>query len=208
MTTNPQTSEAKEALIIQIKMMNASAIAYDAGERWEAARIAASIHTIVHDMAKRKPSVLSRLGVKSTMKFLASGPPINPRNLVSSAPLTIMRINSGVGAEPLPRLSNGPPIPVRWIGFNKWWEDDPIFSGGSYKHLVTRKSLTFGLRNKDGGSHYDPNNRDVNYSRMADGSWILTDGKTETKVRGEELATMRQVAWELLESLRMAALII
>jgi hypothetical protein len=107
----------------------------------------------------------------------------------------------------LPRLDQGSISGPRWLPFSKWWDEDAIFSSGGGRNLLTRKSLTFGLRNKDGGSHYDPRVEDQDYARMTDGSWIFTTGEKRETVRGEELASMRQIGWEVLQSLKCAELL-
>ena len=52
--------------------MRASCRAYDAGDKWEALRLASIIYTLVHDH-KRIRSVLSQLGIKHKIVYLASG---------------------------------------------------------------------------------------------------------------------------------------
>ena len=64
-------------------------------------------------------------------------------------------------------------------------------------------SSLFGLRNLDGGSHYDEEILDPNYAAITGTNFMHVrrrDGRYHT-VRQLELATTRQVAWELLESI-------
>ena len=71
---------------------------------------------------------------------------------------------------------------------------------------MTRKKLVFALRNLDGGAHYDEEILDPNYIEMTRGkSWVAVspDG-TKRPVRQLELASMRQIAWEVLDSLECA----
>lgn len=196
--------QALAALNFQMKALNASCAAFDAGERWEAMRIATAVHSIVHDMSSKKLSLLSRVGLKTGMKFAASGRPIFADNLAPSSPLTQMRMGrdeAGGYTKFLPRLDDNPDG-IRWLAFTRWW-DDPIWSSGSNRNLVTRKNLVFGLRNKDGGSHFDPHNREEAYTAMARGVWFFSVGSAPpVKAVGELSTAMRQIGWEVAESIK------
>lgn len=196
------TAEALQALTIQVKALKSSCAAFDSGDRWEAIRLATAAHTVVHDASKKNQSLLTLAGKKVGMKFLATGPEIDGRNLLADTPLVVMQMDIRRG-QFLPRLGEMSED-HRWLSFGEWWERDHIYSSGSGKHLLSRKNLTFALRNKDGGAHYDLQIHDQNYVQMAEGpAWTYhnSDGAEQTLME-VELVTMRQVAWELLESLK------
>lgn len=68
--------------------------------------------------------------------------------------------------------------------------------------------MVFALRNQEGGAHFDEELRDQDYAQMAHGTmWMSVWNGEERPMRELELATMRQVAWELLESFRLAGLL-
>ena len=92
--------------------------------------------------------------------------------------------------------------------FEQWCERDAIFTSSNKKHILTRKKLVFGMRNFDGGAHYDSAVRDSNYNEMVHGNiWYFNTPSGEKKpLRELELATMRQVGWEFTQTLDKAAL--
>ncbi|MBX3496619.1 MAG: hypothetical protein KF769_10285 [Parvibaculum sp.] len=201
--------ELKMALERQLKALAASCKAYDEGERWEALRLATTIHILVHDGGKNNKSLLTQLGIKDRVTFIASGRPVDPENLVADTPMVMLRISSGEHATYLPALE-GHADQHRHVTFGEWWERDLIFRSGDNKHRMTRKKLTFALRNQDGGAHYDEAVEDPNYIEMTHGkTWISVsaDG-TERPIRELELASMRQVAWEFFESLKISGIAI
>jgi len=56
----------------QIKALDASSANYDAGEDWEAERLANAVFNLVFDGGKIA-SVLSQLEVKDSLRFVSSG---------------------------------------------------------------------------------------------------------------------------------------
>nr|WP_321360904.1 hypothetical protein [uncultured Hyphomonas sp.] len=197
--------EILQALRTQIRALESSGAAFDDGERWEAIRIATGVHTIVHDASKKNKSLLTHLGAKSRMKFLGSAEEINPNNLLPSHNLVHMKIG-GEDAMYLPNLENFS-RDHRWLPFSKWW-DEPIFSSGENKNLLSRKNLVFGLRNKDGGGHFDNKVHDEDYVYISDRTlWVATDATGRNiELRDLELTSMRQIGWEVLETLKSANL--
>lgn len=198
--------EIRAAFEIQVKALRASCAAYDSGEHWEAIRLAVAVHTLVHDASVKQKSLLTHLGKKSGMQFLGSAHDVSPRNLIDSTPLTLMQIGSG-GARYLPRMDDGPPGVARWVPFRRWWQDEAIYSSGENRHLLSRRGLTFALRNKEGGGHFDPKVFDESYTKMQDGSWVHEFNGMRETLKGAELASMRQIAWETLKSLENAGLV-
>jgi hypothetical protein len=200
--------ELRAAFDVQRRALIASCESYDSGHLWEALRLATSVHTLVHDGGKNNRSLLSQLGVRGSMRFLASGRDIaGSKNLLADTPLVIMRV-TGSGVFYVPRLEGASPREARWLQVGKWWEEDLIFRSGGGHHRLTRKKLVFALRNQEGGSHFDAELKDPSYIEMAHGktwSMELSDG-TKRELRQLELATMRQVAWELLESVKRTGL--
>lgn len=170
-------------------------------------RIATTVYTVVHDASNRQKSLLTHADAKSGMQFLASAPPINPKNILASVPLAFVRMNTASGATVLPALDEFKEK-HRWIGFTRWWKDEPIYSAGTNSRLLSRMNLTFALRNKEGGSHWDAQVHDESYVDLStkQRTFFLAEGAKATPVLGYEQASMRQIGWELLESLTRAGL--
>jgi hypothetical protein len=196
-------AEIQAALQDQLKMIAASCGAYDKGEKWEAPRLASSVYVVVHDRGKRDRSLLTQLGLKDQLRFVSSGHPSNPRNVLAESPLIITRVWSDGRAEYLPRL-DGSPKRLRALSFSEWWENELIYRRGQYQ--MTRKNLAFSLRSREGGAHFDPELTDPAYIHMAREhatTPAVTDLAGNTKaVLGAEQASMRQIAWELMQTLK------
>lgn len=71
---------------------------------------------------------------------------------------------------------------------------------------LTRRRLVFALRNKDGGAHFDAE-LDEPYAVFSQKPvWFAIQGDKSYPIMQQETATMRQIAWELLETLKGAGL--
>lgn len=198
--------EVRQAFEIQKQAIIDSCASFDAGKAWEGLRLATSAYVMLHDGGKRNRSILSQLGVRDTMKFLASAEPVDPNNLLTSTPLVATRMGpSDVIFVPVLDTWSGH---ERWISFGEWWDRDPVFSAGLGRRPVSRKNLIFNLRSKDGGAHYDADTGDAEYSEMADGGgWVMQiNNQPAEKMVNLHLTSMRQVAFELLQSLERQGL--
>ncbi len=195
--------ELQTVFNVQVRALRASCASYDQGHKWEALRLATATFVLVHDGGKSAKSILSQMGIKNSMKFVASGSEINPRNVAASMPLVLLKLGRG-GMTYVPRLDHAP-HKQKLISFDAWWEKDCIYASGRGRHKLNRKKLVFALRNLEGGSHYDAELKDPNYIQAAYGKdWVLESEDGEKPVRQLELATMRQVVWELLETFERA----
>lgn len=205
MSRRRDAGELREAFEVQKSALVASCRAYDEGEKWEALRLATTIYILVRDGGKKNRSILTQMGKRNSMEFAV---PISmgadPRNLLSYTPLVMIEIGGG-GVNFKPRL-NEFPSGRRVLQFDEWWDRDLVYRSGGDRHRMTRKKLVFALRNLDGGAHYDEEILDPNYIEMTHGkSWVAvsSDG-IKRPVRQLELASMRQIAWEVLDSLECA----
>jgi hypothetical protein len=197
------TSELWDALDEQLAALTSSAQGYDAGKLWEAKRLAAVVDVLVHDRGRRTVSILTQMEVRDGTRFLASAPPINPRNMLSGTPMVMQHLTTQ-GMTYLPLLDKGPPFPPRWLPFSKWWEETILKDTNG--RSLSRKNLTCSLRDQDGGAHLDGSLTDEAYisiSRQNGAGWeFVAPGREPQPVApGPHLATMRQIAWELEESL-------
>lgn len=206
MSSKRTPEELQEAFENQKAALVASAAGFDDGKKWEALRLATAVYTLVHDGGRNSNSILTQIGSKSGLKFLSSIPPLNERNLLATHDLVMIEVRPD-GAHYLPTRNNFESF-WRWLAFSSWWEHDPIFSSGSGHGLVSRKNLVFNLRNKEGGAHYDADVAESDYRTMTKSPiWVFkSDEHAETAIVGLELASMRQVAFEVLETLKKAGL--
>ena len=136
----------------QMSAFQSSSAAFDAGQTWEAKRLATVVNILVHDHG-RTISLLKQLRVKDAIRFRSSGHPLRDGNLLSEMPLVKIEMSS-TGVRYLPLLGDRPPTSPRWFPFSKWWEE-PILRHGK-RVSVSRKNLVMAMRNQDGGGHVDP----------------------------------------------------
>lgn len=201
---NPRSrDEIKQALEIQRAAIDASAKSYDEGNRWEALRLATAVYNLVHDHGSIK-SLFGQLGIRRKLRYFAAPRAYNPKNMLRETPLVLMRLQADGLSEYLPLLDGGPPLPPRRLDFQDWWEEDVILADGA-EFKLTRKRLVFVLRNQEGGGHFSPEMNDQTYLRFSQAQsttpFVIKSGQQPAPVMGAELATMRQIAWELTKSL-------
>jgi hypothetical protein len=201
----------------QGRFLAASCQAYDAGEKYEALRLATSVYTLVHDAGKQH-SLLSQLGVKQEIIWISTArPPDLPgdRGIFRSLRYTPLiqyeryrdrkryanKIPEFLPLSTFLAIRGERPVP-RQLPFEEWWESDIIFLDEEEHAVLSRKKLVMALRNQEGGSHYDPEVINPNYLPLRKKIWMLTPNYGFGWSLGLELATMRQIAEELLMSLQ------
>ena len=203
--------KSREEIILELLEQQAALTAscdwFDAGHTWEAKRIATIIHVLVHDKG-RTISLLTQVGLKSATRFLASGPPCNPKNMLSDTPLVGWEMGSdGAKCHPLCGLPNSAALyPAKWLPFTKWWEEAVLKDRSGL--MLSRRNLVFSLRDQDGGSHVDEKLTDQAYTSFAKqhgaGWWFQKAGSNPTAI-GKDVHryTMRQIAWEVMQTLQI-----
>ncbi len=90
MSLTRSRAEVENALEVQRNAIMAYSVSYDAGARWEAIRLAVAVFVTVHDGGRREKSILTQLGIRGSLRFLASGHSSNPRNLLRETLLLSM----------------------------------------------------------------------------------------------------------------------
>ena len=190
----------------QIAFMLASSESYDNGFEGEARRLAVIIRILVHDTSQSK-SLLGQLG-KKNIGFLDTAIKFNPNNPLTINCLTMMRFSSkngllsGIYVAPLNNLS--PSRSNKKIPFEAWWAQNIIYRD-NMKNTFTRRDLILNVANTDGGAHVDSklDNAYAQFSRFNTLGWkIFKDGMAEDFQNTPILPSIRQIAYELLMSLK------
>ena len=196
------TADLENHLQEQISFLQASADAYDAGFKGESKRLAVVIRVLLHDTTNSR-SLMSLLGIK-TMNFLDTSYDYDPRNLVSFAGLVMIRKFPG-GAEFVPRCKLPPKPkgePMKFVPFDDWWNKVVVVDNQNNK--FRRCDLVLTLSNKTGGAHVDPR-LDAQYIALTKNNtlgWRYWDRNGEGDIVPVELASVRQIAHEVLLSLK------
>ena len=203
----------------QLAALRSSSAAYDSGTLWEAKRLATVAYVLLHDGGRNSCSLLGQLGLKgqflSTVRRLDS-PPL---------PLAIIKMEMGKGATFAPFLAEHS-TEKNFLSFNKWYEEI-VFENGHLKQK--RKNLIFTLRSQAGGAHVDSEIKDEAFQFLSSKSqWVISSNGpgTAKDAAGNEvpcppelehvfdgldgpvpngnLATMRQIAWEIDQTLTLS----
>lgn len=190
----------------QIRFLISSSNSYDNGFLGEAKRLAGVVRILLHD-TKSSTSLLTQLG-KKDIGFYDTASDYDPRNVLTHWGLLIIRLTTGIGAEYVAPLDNLPPSRVREgkASFNEWW--NKIVFKDSTGNIFTRWDLIKTLANKEGGAHVDPNLNEayVNLSKYNSLGWKSMAGrggiKIETEMGNPVLPSMRQIAHEVIKTLR------
>jgi hypothetical protein len=182
----------------QTQFMRASAAAFDAGFEGEAKRMAVAIRILVHD-TEQSQSLLRQLDMK-TIKFIDTAHEFDPKNLLSHAGLVGMELGPN-GARYKALLGNRPNKAMR-VTFHDWW-NKPVFVDRE-RNVLTRKDLVTIAANQDGVAHVDPA-LDARYANLAQAlGWQAVSGSSPRFMEGAEAAAIRQITYELLETLDQA----
>ena len=90
---------------------------------------------------------------------------------------------------------------------NAWWEQT-VYIQGTVR--LTRRSLTLGAADKDGGAHVDPNlsaEYESLMNREGKGFWNVEDRSESVPIKNAHLVFMRQLGYELLSSPELLAFV-
>jgi hypothetical protein len=188
----------------QIRFLEASGTAFDAGHDGEAKRLATVVRVLLHDTNNSK-SLLGQAKVKERMSYLNTAAPFNPRNLMSHTGLVMMKLTTGpdpnAGGEYVPLLGEGSPEHQnRPSPFTHWWQE--LVIKDNQGNTWTRQDVVLELANKEGGAHVDPT-LTKKYEASATNNalgWMYTEGPDDvgTPFKGNPVfASMRQIAYEV-----------
>lgn len=176
--------------------------AYDNGYPEESKRLAVAIRTLVHD-TQNSESLFKQLDIKDNL-YLDTCSPKSTTGFGNYGGLVLMHHSENGEWEFTPKCYL-PPKPGETFSnknFDKWWNGIVITDNNNNE--FTRKQLVLALANKVGGAHVDPklNDKfDKLFSRGSHGVSKIEDEAT-IPIQGLELASVRQIAFELLSVLK------
>ncbi len=198
------TDELRTQLREQESFLNLMCNTYDAGEKWASKHIAGVIYVLVHDL-RNITSLLTQLGVRDNSYFWSTNISLSTLNLLPEMPLVIQTISSETPShEFLPCFDQGPGGRQRMaqMPFLNWWDLGVIRD--AERRVLSRKDLVRSMRDQDGHGHFDPNLSLDAYRNLAQGGdtffKFVVNGKI-VKSPGPHFATMRQIGWEMQQSL-------
>lgn len=186
----------------QIELLIHACEAFDNGLQPIGKHIALSLRKLLHHHRQSK-ALLEQLGLRSKRHLDTAGD-LNPRNLLTENPLCVMRI--GANNQYLPTCAvGGSPIPARWLPFEKWWNNKVIRDEKG--RFFNRRELVLHVADTDGGAHVDPelDEQYMDLSRNNSLGWIIGDGEAGKPFPPPIMACIRQIAHEVLETLKVKA---
>lgn len=185
-----------------------SAAAFDAGDHAEALRMATAVRTLSYD-AGQGDSILTQIGTKPRMRWrsfyvpFALEVPEGASVFGSSLHGTVQSADGPTRFGPLDFGADG-----RQVSYEEWWAGEPVVEFG--EGHVSRRQLTLGLANQDGGAHVDLTGSHIT-ALFAGSPKFAREDRIELEA-GEQLALqrdllqiqMRTIATEVLHSIRNA----
>lgn len=178
---------------------------FDAGNPVIGYPLSTAIRVLVNDTANSH-ALLGQTGDLSSMAFLDTSLPIDPRNLLSHGGLVVMQMTAGQGASWIPRLAvPGPPVPgaePRLVPFGTWWKKKVMKDHKGA--LWSRAQMVLAIANKEGGAHIDPT-QSVDVRAIEEENsmgWSYHDPLVgdQPMSNGPLMPSIRQIAYELEKS--------
>lgn len=210
--------QLKDNLKEQIHFLNKSSESYDAGEYIEAKRLATHLRILLYDRPFSH-SLLTQLK-KHNIKFWNSSYVTDDR--FCRPMFSLLFISKNANNEPIyePILDRAISENIRpKIDFESWWNQTVIIDNNG-KNKFSRKYLLLKVAQEDGGAHVDPS-LDKQYVALSRENSLgikgiinekkidwdaydlgLADADYADMKNKPELATIRQIAYEVLITLK------
>ncbi|WP_075359910.1 hypothetical protein [Caballeronia sordidicola] len=184
----------------QLELLVYACERYDAGKEAIGRHIALSLRVLLNHHGRSR-SLLEQLGLRAG-RWIDTAGAINPRNLATDSNLLMIRATNE-GARYLPLCHMGESPNTGFEEFSVWWTR-PVLKDNKGR-FMSRMDIVSHIANSDGGAHVDPE-LDEAYmalSRQNSLGWEFSkDGIIEAIAGRPELACVRQIAHEVLESLK------
>ena len=193
--------EFLEKLHEQLRWLERSANAYDQGDVSEAIQMATRFRVLFHDKG-RQVSVMTHLGMKSSLRLLSTALPLRP----GSGGFALITLNMLLDPQQFdytPKLATSTRKSI--VPFTQWWSGEAIFERVEPGAAIVRKDLILEATETDGGAHVDAKlNQEYRYLVNGAGFAInlnpdLGEPSTET-FKNAHFASLRQMAYEVLSS--------
>lgn len=198
-----------EQLKRQMAFLARSCAAFDEGFRDESIRIATTIRVLFHDTNK-STSLMTHLN-QPQIRILSTCPAVENGMVFFGGGLSVARLKIGIGqaseATYEPLFDRDPEL-HRLIPRNEWWAEHVYLFNDV---LVSRRDIVLAAANRDGGAHVDAS-LPAAYETIRDGLFCLdheVDGAVveSIPVTGGHLSDLRQIAFEVLNSPDVIALV-
>jgi hypothetical protein len=205
MSSHPQSkAELNQHLQDELHSLEILADEYDKGFSGASKHLAAILRVLLHTRGQ-SIGLLNQLGLEG-IEFYDTTFPIEPNQITSYSGL----IQWGSDGKYTPLLDSNPQC-LQKINFSTWWENTVLMwtttdkeSGAIQKKEFSRRDLILYVADKDGGAHIDatlPNDY-AEVSRLNSLCRMYGDGQSWSPYEHPELASVRQIAHEVLRTLK------
>lgn len=203
----PEDLETK--LHEQLTLLKLDAKNYDEGVSAAAISMAARLRVLLQEGKTNKgnKSLLSQLGLKDSITFLSSAyrrADNLPADMVEvSSFLALVNIhNDGSSVTFVPHLDDLPLGKYEEMSFDEYWNQE-IFLDELSNHFTRCEIVEFAAL-QDGGQHEDPSltQKYAELTRKNSLGWKVGNSKEWKDLVGAERASIRQIAHEVLRSLK------
>ena len=188
-------SNLQKKLKQQLNFLEKSVNDFDKGDEAEAIRMAGALRMILHD-TNNYTSLLTQLNMEELLFYDTCLEDVSDRNTSHFGLVQILLKTSKYVAL----LDD---TPHKKVDFDTWWNE--IVFRDSTGHSLSRRDVVVTMADQDGGAHVD---RSVNkeYSKLSKGEYLghkySQNGKHWFNMQGAELTTVRQIAHEVLKTLK------
>lgn len=198
---------------------------YDAGKIIEAKQLSTRLRILLHQTNKSH-ALINQLRLNDQLTWVDTAGLVDLTNLhPKESCLTLTKVTAGpqatkefvpkcdVPALPPVRDKNGREVEAGGrIPFDEWW-NNPVVRDATTAAMYSRSQLVLALANQEGGAHYDPKIRAA-YAAIVESdwlSWVIVTGSSDAPKPYSDnpvMASVRQIAWEVLESIRQQRAVI
>jgi hypothetical protein len=196
-----QFPDLQRKLHAQLELLENLGAVFDGGRPVAALPLAVSVRVLVHNTGSSS-ALLQQLGKLDTLRFVDTAQRIDPKNLLPTSGLTVIRMTAGAGTDWVAPLDNRAPSRVRpRVRFGAWWTT-PVVNDQSGNQW-SRRDFVLHLANKEGGAHVDPFAPDETLRALEEDNalgWTFTDpivGEGVAMLNGPIPPSVRQIAHEL-----------
>ena len=214
------TKELNEKLSQALELLQLNCKQFDEGSVVAAVQIATQLRVLVHDTNK-STSLLMQTGQKNNIQYVDSSikhrhsfsfwtiENVSYQTIISNGDIYVgllrKKMTDGLNGN-MPTLDFAPLMgdnsrESQWGDFATWYTGQTMFE---YRQLkMTRKDIICTLANKEGGAHVDLNySDDYKYFKEPTMLDININGVLARFNQNPVYVSVRQIAWELLESLK------
>ena len=188
----------------QLQLIKIDCNTFDNGNEIIGKQIAVILRVLFHD-TNNSTSLLKKLNIKF-IKWMPSVTEINTNNILAECNFVIQEMikANNVHGKYLPRFRTDFKT-EKYIDFYDWWTK-PVIKDKD-KNAFSRKDVILFIANKDGGAHVDSEIKESEKFLITPNSlgWkSYNDGIVEDFEGRVELICIRQIAYEVIESIKKA----